>query len=211
MQHSQNQEKMLSLLTGLYGDAAGREAFEILRTRLEQYHPEHPANGNGYAAASLSERDAILITYGDQVREPGVAPLRTLSDFCSSHLSGLVSGIHILPFYPYSSDDGFSVIDYRAVDPELGSWDDIDRLGSDFRLMFDAVINHVSVQSGWFRGFLRRRSALSEITSSSSTGDRDSGSEPGRPAARSAAAHTFPDRHQASNRCGRHSAPTRSI
>ncbi|MBI3761325.1 MAG: sugar phosphorylase, partial [Chloroflexi bacterium] len=90
----------------------------------------------------------------DQVREPGVPPLRTLADFCERHLAGLVSGVHLLPFYPSSSDDGFSVIDYRMVDPALGDWDDVARLGRKFRLMFDAVINHVSAQSQWFRDFL---------------------------------------------------------
>ncbi len=63
--------------------------------------------------------------------------------------------VHILPFYPYSSDDGFSVIDYREVDPALGSWQDIARIGADCGLIFDAVINHVSRQSAWFQGFLR--------------------------------------------------------
>jgi glucosylglycerate phosphorylase len=58
-----------------------------------------------------------LITYGDQVRENKKAHLQTLSEFCETHLRGVVSGVHILPFYPWSSDDGFSVKDYRAIDP----------------------------------------------------------------------------------------------
>ena len=105
--------------------------------------------------SELTARDAILITYGDQVRAPGVAPLRTLADFCRVHLAGVVSGVHILPFFPYSSDDGFSVIDYRQVDPGLGGWDDVARLRQDFHLMFDAVINHASQHCAWFQGFLQ--------------------------------------------------------
>lgn len=103
----------------------------------------------------LDAHDAILITYGDQVRSPDAAPLQSLAEFCERHLRGVVSGIHILPFYPYSSDDGFSVIDYRAVDPALGDWNDVARLGQHFRLMFDAVINHVSAKSDWFQKFLQ--------------------------------------------------------
>jgi glucosylglycerate phosphorylase len=103
----------------------------------------------------LSERDAILITYADQVRQPGRQPLQVLQDFCEHHLNGLVSGIHILPFYPWSSDDGFSVTDYRSVDPSLGDWGDVERMGQSFRLMQDAVINHASVQGNWFQAFLR--------------------------------------------------------
>jgi sucrose phosphorylase len=102
----------------------------------------------------LSQHDAILITYGEQVRQPGAPPLQALARFCEDHLPGVVSGIHILPFYPYSSDDGFSVIDYRQVDTGLGAWEDVHRLGRRFRLMFDAVINHISVHSAWFEGFL---------------------------------------------------------
>jgi glycosidase len=103
----------------------------------------------------LTERDAILISYADQVQEPGELPLKTLGEFCSSHLHGVVSGIHILPFFPWSSDDGFSVMDYRAVAPSLGSWRDIEQLGAAFRLMLDGVINHASVQGSWFQAFLR--------------------------------------------------------
>jgi sucrose phosphorylase len=111
------------------------------------------------ATGRLTEQDVFLITYGDQVTEQGQAPLRTLAEVLEETVWGGTSargitGLHVLPFYPYSSDDGFSVIDYTAVDPELGSWDDIERLGRRFRLMFDAVINHISAESEWFRGFL---------------------------------------------------------
>lgn len=105
--------------------------------------------------SSLSERDSLLITYGDQVQEHGKAHLQTLAEFCEAHLKGVVGGVHILPFYPWSSDDGFSVKDYRAVDPALGDWNDIERLGESFRLMFDGVINHMSAQGEWFQRFLR--------------------------------------------------------
>jgi sucrose phosphorylase len=103
----------------------------------------------------LSERDAILITYGDQVRRAGEMPLATLHDVLSQTAQAIINTVHLLPFYPFSSDDGFSVIDYFAVDPALGSWADIHRLRQDFRLMFDAVFNHVSVRSEWFQAFLR--------------------------------------------------------
>ena len=106
------------------------------------------------AVTSLSEADSILITYGDQVREKGQPHLKTLTEFFEAHLRGVVSGMHILPFYPWSSDDGFSVIDYRSVDPDLGDWGNVERLGHSFRLMFDGVINHASVQGKWFQDFL---------------------------------------------------------
>ena len=102
----------------------------------------------------FSEQDVVLITYGGTLRRHGESPLRTLHDFSARRLQGIVSAIHILPFYPYSSDDGFSVQDFYQVNPELGDWEDVRRIGRDFDLMFDAVFNHMSAQSEWFRAFL---------------------------------------------------------
>ena len=102
----------------------------------------------------LTERDVMLITYGDTLNQSGAAPLEVLHRFHSDHLRGVFDLVHILPFHPYSSDDGFSVIDYYAVRSDLGDWDAIQALSRDCRVMADAVVNHVSSQSGWFEGYL---------------------------------------------------------
>ena len=102
----------------------------------------------------FDQRDAVLITYGDMVHASGEAPLATLNRFLQQYIQGLINTVHILPFYPYTSDDGFSVTDYRRVNPDLGDWNDIAALDEHFKLMFDAVINHISAQSDWFQGFL---------------------------------------------------------
>jgi sucrose phosphorylase len=149
-------ERALTLLVELYGQPAGQAACMRLASLVDQYRPLLlPQPGKPASGLGLTEKDALLIAYGDQLRQAGVRPLQVLADFCERRLPGLISGVHLLPFYPFSSDDGFSVIDYRAVDPVLGSWEDIARLGRSFRLMFDAVINHVSAHSRWFQGFLR--------------------------------------------------------
>jgi sucrose phosphorylase len=108
----------------------------------------------GRTPRPFTQEDVVLITYGDMVQQAGEAPLATLDEFLTSHVADVVNTVHILPFFPYSSDDGFSVIDYHAVDPNLGDWGDVGTLSESFRLMFDAVINHISAQSEWFRGFL---------------------------------------------------------
>lgn len=136
-------------LDQLYGPAVGQSVRERLAALLDDYRARLPAP----AENPLTEREAVLITYGDQVQAPGQAPLQTLADFCRRHLAGVVSGVHILPFYPWSSDDGFSVKDYRAVDPALGEWRHIEALGRQFRLMVDGVINHASAQGEWFQKF----------------------------------------------------------
>ncbi|MBA2528675.1 MAG: alpha-glucosidase C-terminal domain-containing protein [Euzebyales bacterium] len=104
--------------------------------------------------ALFDETDVALITYPDQLREPGVAPLRTLADFLARRVAGAVSAVHLLPFYPATSDDGFAVADYRAVDPAVGDWGDVAAVGQRFDLMFDAVVNHTSTACAWFKGWL---------------------------------------------------------
>jgi len=102
------------------------------------------------------QTDALLITYGDSICKDGEYPLRCLHKFLKQHLTGIFSGVHILPFFPYSSDDGFSVIDYLQVNDALGDWDDIEAIAKDFDLMSDLVINHVSSRSRWFENFKKR-------------------------------------------------------
>lgn len=107
------------------------------------------------SAGAWTERDAFLIAYPDQIHDPAAQPLETLWSFSRRHLAGILSGIHVLPFFPSSSDDGFSVMDYRLVDPQFGDWDDVGRFGQDFRLMADLVLNHASAQGAWFQAFQR--------------------------------------------------------
>ena len=149
----------LDLLQSLYGGAVGASTYRRLQALVDRYRSRIPRP----RATGLSHKDAVLITYPDQVREHGVPPLRSLAHFCERHLSGLVSTVHILPFFPSSSDDGFSVVDYRRVDHGLGDWRDVRRIGRTFRLMFDAVVNHASVRGKWFGGFLRRDPRLKDF------------------------------------------------
>lgn len=102
----------------------------------------------------LSEKDVILITYGDQVTRHHEAALETLCSFMDAHIDGVINSVHILPFYPSSSDGGFSVVNYSQVDPHMGSWREIDAISAKYRLMCDGVINHVSQYSDWFKAFL---------------------------------------------------------
>jgi len=102
----------------------------------------------------LTERDVILITYADTIYNSEEKPLRTLSRFLEKYVQDAVSGVHILPFFPSSSDGGYAVINYKEVDPRLGTWEDIQAIARDYRLMVDLVINHVSSKSRWFTGFL---------------------------------------------------------
>ena len=102
-----------------------------------------------------TQKDIFVITYGDSIQEPAleVKPLETLLKFFDENLRDVVTGIHILPFFPYSSDDGFAVIDFTQVNDGLGDWTHIEKIASKYNLMGDLVINHVSSRSRWFDNF----------------------------------------------------------
>ncbi|WP_372883114.1 sugar phosphorylase [Psychromonas sp.] len=102
-----------------------------------------------------SEEDIILITYADSLLEEDKKPLVTLQHFINKYLGKTVNSVHVLPFFPYSSDDGFSVIDYSSVNESFGDWSDIQVIAKDRRLMADLVINHCSSRSAWFENFIR--------------------------------------------------------
>lgn len=104
--------------------------------------------------AHWDEQDVVLITYADQFREPDKPTLQSFSHFYQQHLQTTFPLVHLLPFFPYSSDDGFSVIDYHQVNPLCGEWQDIATLHQETRLMFDFVCNHMSARSAWFKHFL---------------------------------------------------------
>ena len=151
--------RLESLLAGIYGPDQGGALCRSLAgiateaRRQAATVPVNPAPGPD----RWSERDAVLITYADSLRHGDEVPLITLRRFLAEHLGGLVSTIHVLPFYPWSSDDGFAVVDFRAVEPGVGDWSDIRGLAADFSLMADLVINHVSRESLWFIDFVSDR------------------------------------------------------
>jgi glucosylglycerate phosphorylase len=106
------------------------------------------------SAAPVSEENVYLITYGDSIYEEGKPTLASLRTFLNEKVKGSITDVHLLPMFPYTSDDGFSVVDYRQVDPKLGDWTNIEELAQDYRLMFDFVANHISKSSAWFQGYI---------------------------------------------------------
>lgn len=153
------------LLVHLYSDwaDANGESIDALAAavmeRVDHYRPLVAAHRESFSgvegAFPLGARDAIVIAYGDHIRGEDGSPLSYLYRFLDEVCEEAVTGVHILPWSPYSSDDGFSVIDYRAIDPALGTWDDVEAIGAEFRLMADLVINHCSAEGAWFQAFRR--------------------------------------------------------
>jgi glycosidase len=119
----------------------------------------------------FTEKDIILITYGDLIRDDGEVPLKILVNVCKDYFKDVFNTLHILPFFPYSSDRGFAVMDFKEVDPQLGTWDDLADLKADFKLMFDGVFNHVSSKSRWFQEFLNQNPEYKDFFTVFSTRD----------------------------------------
>ncbi|WP_423731328.1 sugar phosphorylase [Hafnia paralvei] len=143
-------QKINKLLTDIYGDDLDDSVFDAFLLKVEQgkkYIQKHRKQG-------WDESDVVLITYADQFHQCNENNLTTLRGVYQRWLGDVFSHIHLLPFYPWSSDDGFSVVDYHQVAPSSGSWQDISQLNQITKLMFDFVCNHISAQSEWFQGYL---------------------------------------------------------
>ncbi|QPS71639.1 sugar phosphorylase [Lactococcus garvieae] len=132
----------------LYGDQA-QTTIEALQSILDEFSLSDFA-----PKAPLTQKTAYLITYGDAIQETGKSPLTALHDLLKAKIKGSISDVHLLPMFPYTSDDGFSVTDYEVINPEYGDWSHIESLSQDYRLMFDFVANHMSRSSQWFQNYL---------------------------------------------------------
>jgi sucrose phosphorylase len=142
----------------IYGAETARRLLPALQALLAAWRGKIAPR-----AAGWSEKDALLIAYADSIVAADHPPLRVLHDFLKRRVGARFSFVHLLPFYPFSSDDGFSVIDFRAVREDLGAWEDVERLARDCRLVFDGVINHVSAASRYAHGYLTGDPAFAEL------------------------------------------------
>lgn len=132
----------------------GKDVSDEIATSILTIFEDLPlANFDTNAYQAWDERDTYLITYGNSILSSPKQPLQVLNQFLSKYMKGVISTVHILPFFPYCSDDGFAVIDYKKVNEDLGNWHDIKKIAEQFDIMADLVINHVSSESEWFQQF----------------------------------------------------------
>lgn len=161
-----------ALRRGLLAELYPPEVAERVATEVELLLGRHQAADG--RAHLWDERDAWLITYPDQFTRPGEAPLATLRSVVRELFEPWLNGLHVTPFFPWTSDDGFAVTSYLDVDERYGDWEDVEALARGRRLVVDAVINHLSSESGWFRrslsgdpefsGFFRTADPAADLT-----------------------------------------------
>lgn len=142
-------EKISVHLTGIYGEGDHDSLRDSLveKMRLDEHFYEPVPFTNHW-----SEKDVTIITYGDSILGSD-RPLKVLKSFLDKHLSETLSTVHILPYFPWTADDGFAISDYLSVNPPLGDWGDIEVIAADYRLMSDLVVNHCSASHEWFQQF----------------------------------------------------------
>lgn len=145
-------------LAFIYDETTAETIVNRIGVLLDHY--QFQARDNRDERTPWDEKDAILITYGDIINKNGSSDghkIRLLEDFLNRYVEGVINSVHILPFFPSSSDEGFSVIDYKQVRDDLGQWSDVERLAGKYRLMADLVINHTSRFSEWFKNYQMRK------------------------------------------------------
>jgi len=153
-------ERMLSRLTFLYGESEAEEWLPELERILKVHHAFKPQELIDAEKAydpreRFTERDMVLITYGDAFKGEKGETITALHQTVQTHNRGAINTIHLLPFFPYSSDKGFAVVDFRSVDPKMGTWEHIRKMEIEYDLMFDGVMNHCSSGSQIFQDFLQ--------------------------------------------------------
>ncbi|HIC0648935.1 sugar phosphorylase [Enterobacter kobei] len=151
--------KIKKHINHIYGESFSDAHLDVLLSKLEQAAIDITEKRK----SGWDEKDVVLITYADQFSAKGEKALPVLTRFYNEWLARTFSHVHLLPFYPWSSDDGFSVIDYHSVAPETGSWQDIAELKQSASLMFDFVCNHMSAKSEWFANYLAQKPGFDDF------------------------------------------------
>ncbi|MDJ0714142.1 MAG: alpha-amylase family glycosyl hydrolase, partial [Prochloraceae cyanobacterium] len=154
-------ERFCTRLCRLYGEAEAQKWMPELERILKVHYAYKPtemiqSEREFERSNRFTERDMILITYGDLLQSESHSPLETFRQLMAKYfyLQGIFNTIHILPFFPYSSDRGFSITDFKAVNMSLGTWEDVEELGEHYQLMFDGVFNHISSRGELFQQLL---------------------------------------------------------
>ena len=151
--------KIKKLINHIYGESFSDAHLDVLLSKLEQAAIDITEKRK----SGWDEKDVVLITYADQFSAKGEKALPVFTRFYNEWLARTFSHVDLLPFYPWSSDDGFSVIDYHSVAPETGSWQDVAELKQSASLMFDFVCNHMSAKSEWFANYLAQKPGFDDF------------------------------------------------
>ncbi|KAJ5073532.1 glucosylglycerate phosphorylase [Anaeramoeba ignava] len=152
-------EKIAQKIASLYKNNSLKSQFlSKLQQISKKYHLSLKKKIN-QQNSKWDQKDAVLITYGDIIEKPEEETIKTFEKFLiNKKINHFFSTVHILPFFPWTSDDGFSIIDYRRINPKISSnWENLLELSKKINLCFDLVLNHCSSKNQWFIDFLNEK------------------------------------------------------
>ena len=151
-QHSGLKQNLINILQDIYPETDSLSLDNFATDIASQALKNQSSEGLG-GRELWSANDVLLIAYPDNLSSQNTSPLQCLKNFLGEHLSDTISIVHVLPFFPSTSDDGFSIQNYFEVDKKFGDWSDLNNLTEHSTLMADLVLNHCSVKNEWFIGY----------------------------------------------------------
>ena len=159
MLSQQGKKDIKKILNFIYKKKPFVKSIDVYAEEIFRIIKKYNSKGKQGKKISISEKTSVLICYGDSLLNGNKEKtLNIFRKFYKKKLEKFFEVIHFLPFYPSSSDSGFSVKDHYRVDKKLGDWSDINRQSKKTNIMADIVINHASSKGLWFKNFLRNKS-----------------------------------------------------
>ena len=156
MSTQKGQKKIRSKLDNIYKISLSKKDIDKFEDEIIQiiknFNKKNPKK-----KMNISEKTSLIICYGDSIYSNKKNSISLFKTFFQKKLKKYFNMIHFLPFYPSSSDSGFSVKDHYQIDNKLGNWSDIKKISKSNDIMADIVINHASARGLWFRNFLKNK------------------------------------------------------
>ena len=152
------EKRVLQHLNRIYADVLEKKHIKQLSSSLLEHVIETQNDMPLHITEdgeSWSQNTIVMITYADTIEDKNSLPINSINKFLKTYCADTFEIVHILPFFPSSSDKGFSVKDYYSVYHQFGQWNDILRISKEFGVMADVVINHGSSESLWFKNFIK--------------------------------------------------------
>lgn len=154
-------QNLQNKLQKIYSEDESADLTKDIKKEIEKFKKRlsAPKDKGLNIPSRLTQKDIALITYPNTITEKGgVKTLITLKKFISKYqIDETINTIHILPFYPWDTDRGFSTTNEHEVDPEFGDWENIASLANSLKLMFDFSANHLSMENPLIQGALIER------------------------------------------------------
>lgn len=147
-------EKIIKNLNFLYGEKEAKKIYPELEKIVIKYLKKIKKGKKKYQNEYFSEKDVILIVYGDNIKNKKEPTLKTLSGFLGK-IKKYINIVHIIGLFLYSSDRGFSIIDFKKINPRFGKFSHLKKIEKNFKLLIDFVCNHISSKSDWYKKFAK--------------------------------------------------------